>query len=244
MWQKVIWPVHRPRVIPGHEVVGEVLAVGADTGGGFAPGDRVGCGLVAAHVRTMCLLPARPGESLSVLAVHRLGRRRRLCRIHHRPRCVRTPAARRLFRCRAGPAVVCGHHRISGTVAHRPTGRRAAGHIRLRRQRAPHGSGGPWLRARVHVMTRGERARELALALGRRRRRAAPTCRPSRWTPRSCSPLSGNWCCPQWRRSTAAACWRSRGIHLTDISGLELSTACVPGTRDPVGHRQHPRRRP
>ncbi len=34
--------VHRPHVIPGHEVVGEVAAVGADTGGGFAPGDRVG----------------------------------------------------------------------------------------------------------------------------------------------------------------------------------------------------------
>ncbi|MCV7064663.1 zinc-binding alcohol dehydrogenase family protein [Mycolicibacterium farcinogenes] len=34
--------VHRPHVIPGHEVVGEVAAVGSDTGGGFAPGDRIG----------------------------------------------------------------------------------------------------------------------------------------------------------------------------------------------------------
>lgn len=33
--------VHRPRVIPGHEVVGEVVAVGPDAHG-FATGDRVG----------------------------------------------------------------------------------------------------------------------------------------------------------------------------------------------------------
>ncbi|MGH3519393.1 MAG: zinc-binding alcohol dehydrogenase family protein [Haloechinothrix sp.] len=34
-------PVHRPNVIPGHEIVGEVLEVGADASG-FAAGDRVG----------------------------------------------------------------------------------------------------------------------------------------------------------------------------------------------------------
>ncbi|SEF16690.1 zinc-binding alcohol dehydrogenase family protein [Jiangella alba] len=33
-------PVHRPHVVPGHEVVGEVVT--ADGSGGFAPGDRVG----------------------------------------------------------------------------------------------------------------------------------------------------------------------------------------------------------
>lgn len=34
--------VHRPHVIPGHEVVGEVVAVGSRVGAGFAVGDRVG----------------------------------------------------------------------------------------------------------------------------------------------------------------------------------------------------------
>ena len=34
-------PVHRPRVVPGHEVVGEVVAVGPQATG-FAVGDRVG----------------------------------------------------------------------------------------------------------------------------------------------------------------------------------------------------------
>ncbi|MFC9995023.1 zinc-binding alcohol dehydrogenase family protein [Nocardia sp. NPDC127526] len=35
-------PVHRAGVVPGHEVVGEVVAVGAAADGEFAPGDRVG----------------------------------------------------------------------------------------------------------------------------------------------------------------------------------------------------------
>ncbi len=35
-------PVHRQHVTPGHEVVGEVVAVGPDCGPGFAIGDRVG----------------------------------------------------------------------------------------------------------------------------------------------------------------------------------------------------------
>src|SRR3546814_1372557 len=35
-------PVHRPGVIPGHEVVAEVIDVGAGADGGFAVGDRVG----------------------------------------------------------------------------------------------------------------------------------------------------------------------------------------------------------
>src|SRR5215471_14953364 len=35
-------PVHRPGVIPGHEVVGEVTGLGAGTGDEFEIGDRVG----------------------------------------------------------------------------------------------------------------------------------------------------------------------------------------------------------
>ncbi|KUL23501.1 zinc-binding alcohol dehydrogenase family protein [Actinoplanes awajinensis] len=34
-------PVHRPRVVPGHEIVGHVLETGSDVTG-YAPGDRVG----------------------------------------------------------------------------------------------------------------------------------------------------------------------------------------------------------
>jgi propanol-preferring alcohol dehydrogenase len=35
-------PVHRPGVTPGHEVVGEVVATGGGDASGFAPGDRAG----------------------------------------------------------------------------------------------------------------------------------------------------------------------------------------------------------
>jgi propanol-preferring alcohol dehydrogenase len=35
-------PVHRPRVTPGHEVVGEVVTIGPAGGGEFSVGDRVG----------------------------------------------------------------------------------------------------------------------------------------------------------------------------------------------------------
>ncbi|AOW94936.1 alcohol dehydrogenase [Rhodococcus sp. WMMA185] len=35
-------PVHRPRVIPGHEVVGEIVALGDSVSGDFSVGDRVG----------------------------------------------------------------------------------------------------------------------------------------------------------------------------------------------------------
>jgi propanol-preferring alcohol dehydrogenase len=35
-------PVHRPGVIPGHEVVGEVVAIAPDSGGEFSVGDRAG----------------------------------------------------------------------------------------------------------------------------------------------------------------------------------------------------------
>lgn len=42
-------PVHRPGVVPGHEVVGEVVARGDDATG-FAPGDRVGI----AWLRSTC----------------------------------------------------------------------------------------------------------------------------------------------------------------------------------------------
>ncbi len=35
-------PVHRPRVIPGHEVVGEIAALGDSVSGDFSTGDRVG----------------------------------------------------------------------------------------------------------------------------------------------------------------------------------------------------------
>ncbi|HEX2822725.1 MAG TPA: zinc-binding alcohol dehydrogenase family protein [Streptosporangiaceae bacterium] len=56
-------PPHRPGVTPGHEVVGEVAAVGEGTGGEFAEGDRAG----AAWLRWtdgVCLYCQRGAENL------------------------------------------------------------------------------------------------------------------------------------------------------------------------------------
>jgi len=55
--------VHRPDVTPGHEVVGEVVAVGPDAGDGFAVGDRVGIAWLR-HTCGVCDYCRRGDENL------------------------------------------------------------------------------------------------------------------------------------------------------------------------------------
>jgi alcohol dehydrogenase, propanol-preferring len=56
-------PVHRPQVIPGHEVVGEVIAVGEDAGSEFAVGDGVGIAWLR-HTCGRCKFCVRGEENL------------------------------------------------------------------------------------------------------------------------------------------------------------------------------------
>lgn len=56
-------PVHRAAVIPGHEVVGEVVEVGAEAGDGFAVGDRVGIAWLR-HTCGSCRYCRRGDENL------------------------------------------------------------------------------------------------------------------------------------------------------------------------------------
>lgn len=56
-------PVHRAEVIPGHEVVGEVVEVGADAGDEFAVGDRVGIAWLR-HTCGSCRYCRRGDENL------------------------------------------------------------------------------------------------------------------------------------------------------------------------------------
>ncbi|WP_174813304.1 zinc-binding alcohol dehydrogenase family protein [Mycobacterium botniense] len=56
-------PVHRERVIPGHEVVGEVVEVGAGVGDEFAVGDRVGIAWLR-HTCGVCKYCQRGDENL------------------------------------------------------------------------------------------------------------------------------------------------------------------------------------
>lgn len=55
-------PVHRPGVVPGHEVVGEVAALGAEAAG-FATGERVGVAWLR-HTCGRCQYCARGAENL------------------------------------------------------------------------------------------------------------------------------------------------------------------------------------
>ena len=91
-------PVHRPHVIPGHEVVGEVVALGPDTDGEFGVGDRVGI----AWLRDTCgqckFCIRGTGEPVPEVALHRLGRRRWLRRIHHGASGFRLPTTRGVLR--------------------------------------------------------------------------------------------------------------------------------------------------
>ena len=56
-------PVHRHGVIPGHEVVGEVAAIGPDAGDEFAVGDRVGIAWLR-HTDGHCRFCVRGQENL------------------------------------------------------------------------------------------------------------------------------------------------------------------------------------
>jgi propanol-preferring alcohol dehydrogenase len=56
-------PVHRPAVIPGHEVVGEVAAIGQEAGDEFAVGDRVGVAWLR-HTCGHCTFCVRGQENL------------------------------------------------------------------------------------------------------------------------------------------------------------------------------------
>lgn len=55
--------VHRPGVIPGHEVVGEVVDLGPDAGDGFSLGDRVGIAWLR-HTCGLCAYCMRGDENL------------------------------------------------------------------------------------------------------------------------------------------------------------------------------------
>lgn len=56
-------PVHRERVTPGHEVVGEVIDMGAEAGGEFRVGDRVGIAWLR-HTCGVCKYCRRGDENL------------------------------------------------------------------------------------------------------------------------------------------------------------------------------------
>ena len=191
---------------PGHEVVGEVVAFGAEVDG-FAVGTgsaSPGCG-TPAGARTAGAAPRTCARIRATPAGTPTGIRR----LRHRASGFRAPAAGRLFRQRTGAATVRGHHRLPVTAARRVAARRAAGPLRLRRQRPHH-------RAGRHRSGRGGarddprgRARELALALGASSAQGAADPPPVKLDAAILFAPVGDLVPPARRPSTAAAPWRS-----------------------------------
>lgn len=158
--------VHRPRVIPGHEVVGEVVEVGAEAGGEFVPGDRVGVAWLR-HTCGQCAYCLRGRENLCPSSLYTGwdadGGYAEFTTV---------PAAFALRLPRGYSDVELAPLLCAGIIGYRAllrTDLPSGGGLGL------YGFGGSAhltaqvalaQGARVHVMTRGERARELALALG------------------------------------------------------------------------------
>ncbi|NOQ60372.1 alcohol dehydrogenase [Mycolicibacterium fortuitum] len=158
--------LHRPKVIPGHEVVGEVVEVGAEAGGEFVPGDRVGVAWLR-HTCGQCAYCLRGRENLCPSSLYTGwdadGGYAEFTTV---------PAAFALRLPRGYSDVELAPLLCAGIIGYRallrtdlPSGGRLGlygfgGSAHLTAQVALAQG------ARVHVMTRGERARELALALG------------------------------------------------------------------------------
>nr|WP_186243274.1 zinc-binding alcohol dehydrogenase family protein [Mycobacterium simulans] len=167
-------PVHRDGVTPGHEVVGEVLEVGsevgsaveADAGAGFKVGDRVGIAWLR-HTCGMCKYCVRGSENLCPKSRYTGwdadGGYAEFATVpaafaHRLPRgysdselapllCAGIIGYRSLLRAELPPGGRLGLYGFGGSA-----------HITAQVALAQG--------AEVHVMTRGARARELALELG------------------------------------------------------------------------------
>lgn len=80
--------------------------------------------------------------------------------------------------------------------------------------------------AEVHVMTRGAGARELALSLGAASVQGPTTRRPWRWTRRSCSRPWARWCRPHSLPWIEAALWQSRASTSATSRNSTTSGIC------------------
>lgn len=159
-------PVHRDRVIPGHEVVGEVVEVGAEAGDEFRVGDRVGIAWLR-HTCGLCKFCRRGDENLCPRSQYTGwdadGGYAEFATVpaafaHHLPSgysdaelapllCAGIIGYRSLLRAELPPGGRLGLYGFGGSA-----------HITAQVALAQG--------AEVHVMTRGARARELALQLG------------------------------------------------------------------------------
>lgn len=217
-------PVHRPAVIPGHEVVGEVLEIGPEvdqgTADGFAVGDRVGIAWLR-HTCGRCKFCVRGKENLCPQS-----------------RYTGWDADGGYAEFATVPASFA-HHLPAGYSDTELAPLLCAGIIgyrSLRRADLPSGGrlgiygfgGSAHLTAQVaiaqgaevHVMTRGERAQELALSLGAASAQGASDRPPVALDSAILFAPVGELVLPALEALDRGGTLAIAGIHLSDIPAL------------------------
>lgn len=211
--------VHRPDVIPGHEVVGEVVAAGAGASG-FAVGDRVGIAWLR-HTCGECRYCVRGAENLcpgsrytgwdadggyaeyaTVPAAFALPLPEGYADVELAPLlCAGIIGYRALLRADLPPGGRLGIYGFGGSA-----------HLTAQVALAQG--------AEVHVMTRGERARELALELGAASAQAAGDPPPVPLDAAILFAPVGDLVLPALEALDRGGTLAVAGIHLTDIPAL------------------------
>ncbi len=214
-------PAHRPGVIPGHEVVGEVVQIGTGVQAGFAVGDRVGIAWLR-HTCGVCVYCRRGQENLC-----RASRYTGWDADGGYAEFATVPAAFAL-RLPAGYSdselapLLC-----AGIIGYRALERAqlpAGGRLGI------YGFGGSAhltaqvalaAGAEVHVMTRGESARELALSLGAASAQGATDPPPAALDAAILFAPVGDLVLPALEALDRGGTLSIAGIHLSDIPALD-----------------------
>ncbi len=216
--------VHRDRVIPGHEVVGEVIevgsAVGADAGAEFGVGDRVGIAWLR-HTCGVCRYCRRGNENLCPQSRYTGwdadGGYAEFATVpatfaHHLPSgysdselapllCAGIIGYRSLLRAELPPGGRLGLYGFGGSA-----------HITAQVALAKG--------AEVHVMTRGAQARELALELGAASAQGAADPPPVPLDAAIMFAPVGDLVLPALEALDRGGTLAVAGIHLSDIPPL------------------------
>lgn len=216
-------PVHREHVTPGHEVVGEVVEVGSEVGDGgdrFAVGDRVGIAWLR-HTCGVCKYCRRGDENLCPQSRYTGwdadGGYAEFATVpaafaHRLPSgytdselapllCAGIIGYRSLLRAQLPPGGRLGIYGFGGSA-----------HITAQVALAQG--------AELHVMTRGERARELALALGAASAQGAADPPPVPLDAAILFAPVGDLVLPACEALDRGGTLAIAGIHLTDIPAL------------------------
>lgn len=214
-------PVRRPRVIPGHEVVGEVVQMGADVESGFAVGDRVGIAWLR-HTCGACPYCQRGQENLC-----RESRYTGWDDDGGYAEFATVPAAFALALPPGYSDSELAPLLCAGIIGYRALARAqlpAGGRLGI------YGFGGSAhltaqvalaQGAEVHVMTRGERARELALALGVASAQGASDPPPAPLDAAILFAPVGELVLPALEALDRGGTLSVAGIHLSDIPALD-----------------------